>query len=74
MLLPSEKNTQCPYKGVASYWSVKVGEDILEDLVWSYQDPIPEAAKMKGHLCFFNEKVDLEVDGEEQERPQTQWS
>jgi len=29
---------------------------------------------MKGHLCFFNEKVDLEVDGEEQERPQTQWS
>jgi uncharacterized protein (DUF427 family) len=73
-LLPSEKNTQCPYKGVASYWSVKVGEDILEDLVWSYQDPIPEAAKMKGHLCFFNEKVDLEVDGEEQERPQTQWS
>ena len=73
-LLPSEKNTQCPYKGVASYWSVIIGEDILEDLVWSYQDPIPEAAKMKGHLCFFNEKVDLEVDGEEQERPQTQWS
>ena len=73
-LVPSEKTTQCPYKGVASYWSVEVGGERAKDLVWGYQDPIPEAAKMKGHLCFFNEKVDLEVDGEEQERPQTQWS
>jgi uncharacterized protein (DUF427 family) len=73
-LVPSEKNTQCPYKGVASYWSVEAGGERVEDLVWSYQDPIPEAAKMKGYLCFFNERVDLEVDGEEQERPLTQWS
>jgi uncharacterized protein (DUF427 family) len=73
-LVPSEKNTQCPYKGVASYWSVEAGGERAKDLVWSYQDPIPEAAKMKEHLCFFNEKVDLEVDSEKQERPQTQWS
>jgi len=73
-LVPSEMTTQCPYKGVASYWSVEAGGEREEDLVWSYQDPIPEAAKMKGHLCFLNEKVDLEVDSEEQERPQTQWS
>ena len=73
-LVPSEKNTQCPYKGDASYWSVEAGGERVKDLVWSYQDPIPEAAKIKGYLCFFNEKVDLEVDGEEQERPLTQWS
>lgn len=53
---------------------MEAGGERVEDLVWSYQDPIPEAAKMKGYLCFFNEKVDLEVDGEEQERPLTQWS
>jgi uncharacterized protein (DUF427 family) len=73
-LVPSDKETQCPYKGVASYYSVEVGGEQVEDLIWYYSEPILEAAKMKGHLAFFNEKVDLEVDGEEQERPQTQWS
>jgi uncharacterized protein (DUF427 family) len=73
-LVPSNKETQCPYKGVASYYSVEAGSRRMEDLVWYYLEPIPEAAKIKGHLAFFNEKVDLEVDGEEQERPQTQWS
>jgi uncharacterized protein (DUF427 family) len=73
-LLKTEKTTQCPYKGVASYYSVDAGDRRVEDLVWYYPDPIPEATKIKGLLCFFNEKVDLEVDGEEQERPLTQWS
>src|SRR5215217_1619121 len=73
-LVLSEKTTQCPYKGDASYWSVEAGGERAQDLVWSYGDPIPEAAKIKGYLCFFNEKVDLEVDGEKQERPLTQWS
>jgi len=73
-LVGSEKTTRCPYKGIASYWSVEAGGERVEDLVWYYPEPIPEAAKIEGHLCFFNEKVDLEVDGEEQERPQTRWS
>jgi len=74
VLLPSDKHTQCPYKGEASYYSVEAGGGSVEDLVWYYAEPIPEAHKIKGLLCFFNEKVDLEVDGEKQERPQTQWS
>ena len=74
VLVGSEKTTRCPYKGTASYWSVETGSERAEDLVWYYPEPIPEAAKIKGHLAFFNEKVDLEVDGEKQERPQTQWS
>jgi uncharacterized protein (DUF427 family) len=73
-LVPSDKQTQCPYKGVAAYYSVEAGGEQVEDLIWYYSEPIPEAAKIKGHLAFFNEKVDLKVDGEEQERPQTQWS
>ena len=74
VLLPSDKRTQCPYKGVASYYSVRAGGETREALVWYYPDPIPAAADIEGHLCFFNEKVDLEVDGEAQQRPQTQWS
>jgi uncharacterized protein (DUF427 family) len=74
VLIKSEKNTQCPYKGVASYYSVEAGGRHVEDLVWYYPEPISEAAKIKGHLSFFNEKVDLEVDGEGLERPHTQWS
>ena len=74
VLIPSDKETQCPYKGVASYYSVEAGGQRVEDLVWYYPEPIPETTKIKGHLAFFNEKVDLEVDGEEQERPMTQWS
>ena len=58
---------------MASYWSVEAGGERVEDLVWYYPEPIPEAAKIKGHLTFFNEKVDPEVDGEVQERPRTQW-
>ena len=73
-LVPSDKQTQCPYKGVASYYSVEAGGGRVENLVWYYPEPIPAAGKIKGLLCFFNEKVDLEVDGELQERPQTPWS
>jgi uncharacterized protein (DUF427 family) len=73
-LVGSEKTTRCPYKGVASYWSVEAGGERLENLIWYYPEPIPEAAKIEGLLAFFNEHVDLEVDGEVQERPKTQWS
>jgi uncharacterized protein (DUF427 family) len=74
VLIKSQKTTQCPYKGIASYWSVEARGERVEDLVWYYPEPISEAAKIKGHLAFFNEKVHLEVDSEEQERPRTQWS
>jgi uncharacterized protein (DUF427 family) len=74
VLARSEKTTRCPYKGIASYYAVKAGGERIEDLVWYYPEPIPEAAKIKGLLAFFNEKVDLEVDGVEQQKPRTQWS
>jgi uncharacterized protein (DUF427 family) len=69
-LEPSEKETGCPYKGTANYYSVN-GE---KDLVWYYEDPLPEVGRIKGLVCFFNERVDLELDGELQERPETPWS
>jgi uncharacterized protein (DUF427 family) len=74
LLQPTSSTTACPYKGRASYWSVKIGDNDLEDLVWSYPAPIPECSKIENLICFYNEKVDIEVDGELQERPKTPWS
>ena len=63
LLVPSETKTVCPYKGVASYRSIQTGHETIEDLAWYYPEPLPEAQKVKDHLCFYGEKVELEVDG-----------
>ncbi|HEY3917524.1 MAG TPA: DUF427 domain-containing protein [Stellaceae bacterium] len=74
-LVPSEKVTSCPYKGTARYYSVRIGDRLYEDIVWTYPDPIAECPKIKGYLCFFNEQVDaIFVDGVAQPRPVTAWS
>jgi uncharacterized protein (DUF427 family) len=71
-LIPSDTVTRCPYKGTASYYSVNLegGQDIL----WYYEDPLAEVGRIKGLVSFFNEKVDVELDGELQERPESPWS
>jgi uncharacterized protein (DUF427 family) len=74
LLEDSDNQTGCAYKGFASYWSVRAGDGVEEDVVWCYPDPTRDAERIKGYLAFFNERVDIEVDGELQERPQTQWS
>jgi uncharacterized protein (DUF427 family) len=74
LLEPARGTTRCPYKGVASYWSAKIGDHVARNIVWSYPEPIPECPKIKGLLSFFNEKVDIYVDGELQARPKTPWS
>jgi uncharacterized protein (DUF427 family) len=64
-LEPSDSSSICPYKGTASYHSVRLGDGrLVEDLVWYYPEPLPEAARIAGLLCFYNEKVELELDGE----------
>ncbi len=63
-LEPSDTVTRCPYKGTASYYSVKLSDgEIGEDLIWYYEEPVPEAVRIAGLLCFFNERVDVELDG-----------
>jgi uncharacterized protein (DUF427 family) len=74
LLVPSATRTRCPYKGEAVYWSAEVAGSRLEDIVWSYPAPIPEAPKIENLLAFFGEKVDVVVDGALQERPVTPWS
>ncbi len=73
-LTPTEKHTACPYKGTASYYSVKVGDALHENVVWYYPAPVPEQPKLAGTMCFYNEKADIYVDGVLEERPKTPWS
>jgi len=74
LLIPTETQTACPYKGVASYWSVNIGENEHKDIVWGYPNPIAEAPKIKNLYSFYNEKVDIYVDGELEKRPDSPWS
>jgi len=74
LLVESGTRTGCAYKGFASYWSLRTGGGLEEDLVWTYREPRREVEAIRDLLAFFNERVDLEVDGEAQERPSTPWS
>lgn len=74
LLRPSEHRSHCPYKGAASYWSVDTGRQVHPDIVWMYRSPLPESQKIAGLVCLYNEKVDLYLDGELQERPNTIFS
>ena len=74
LLRPSDTVTHCPYKGTAEYWSVEVNGAVHEDLVWIYRAPLPVSQKIAGLACFYNEKVDLVVDGGPWKRPRTPFS
>lgn len=70
LLAPSEKRTTCAYKGHASYFSA----DGHPDIAWTYEEPLPEADQVRDLIAFFDERADIAVDGQIQDRPRTQWS
>lgn len=74
LLRPSATTTHCPYKGTATYWSIDTGRSVHKDAVWMYRAPLPESQKIGGLACFYNERVDIYLDGELQERPHTHFS
>jgi uncharacterized protein (DUF427 family) len=64
--------TECPYKGTTSgYWSIHIGESVHADLVWSYDFPTRQLSPIAGMLAFYNEKVDIVLDGVRLDRPKT---
>jgi uncharacterized protein (DUF427 family) len=73
LMRPSDTQTSCPYKGTASYWNVAIGDVEHQDLVWFYRTPLPESQKITGLASFYNEKVDIYLDGELQERPKSKF-
>ncbi len=79
LLTPSDRSTHCPYKGTAGYWSVDTGAHaqngrVHADVVWIYRTPLPESQKIAGLACFYNERVDLYVDGQKLPRPASPFS
>jgi uncharacterized protein (DUF427 family) len=74
LLRPSATQSHCPYKGTAGYWSVEAGGELHPDLAWIYRTPLPESQKIAGLACFYDEKVDVYLDGELQPRPRTHFS
>jgi uncharacterized protein (DUF427 family) len=75
LLEPSDTETACPYKGTTSrYWTVAAAGERLEDVAWAYDQAHAEVHGIEGLIAFYNEKVDLEVDGETWERPRTKFS
>ena len=71
-LEPSSTETLCPYKGVTSgYWSARVGDAVHADIAWTYHSPLPAVAAIANMIAFYNERVDVSVDGVKLVRPQT---
>jgi len=74
MLTTSDTETHCPYKGTANYWHLSVNGERHEDFVWIYRAPLPESQKIAGLAALYNEKVDLYLDGELQDKPHSHFT
>lgn len=74
-LVPNpDVRTGCAYKGWASYFDVPVAGRLELALAWHYPEPLEGMERIRGRICFFNERVELTVDGELQQQPRTHWS
>jgi uncharacterized protein (DUF427 family) len=71
LLTSSDLITSCPYKGDARYYNVTVNGTVHPDLVWWYPFPVEESNRIAGYVSFYNEKVDIYVDGELEAKPDT---
>jgi uncharacterized protein (DUF427 family) len=58
LLQRSDHHTHCPFKGNAAYWHIAMGEKAMENVAWSYEDPLPEAAEIKDYIAFYWNKMD----------------
>jgi uncharacterized protein (DUF427 family) len=74
LLVPTGSATRCAYKGEARYWSVEGAGEAGEDICWSYEAPLHDAAQVQDLIAFYDERTDVTIDGERQERPNTPWS
>lgn len=61
LLTPTATQSVCPFKGDASYWSVRLGDTVHEDVAWSYQKPIPDVEQIAGLIAFYPEKTAIIV-------------
>lgn len=75
LLEPSETVTSCAYKGEAHHWHARIDGELRADVCWTYVYPAQEFPQLADRICFYDERVDeVRVDGDQQPRPETQWS
>jgi uncharacterized protein (DUF427 family) len=58
LLQRTETSTHCPFKGDASYWTLRVGDDVREDAVWAYEQPLPDAPWLRGYAALAFDRAD----------------
>ncbi|RXT50742.1 DUF427 domain-containing protein [Bradyrhizobium betae] len=63
LLERTDRVTHCPYKGDASYYSVKADGKTLDNAIWTYETPFPAMTEISGHLAFYPDKVTIEEVG-----------
>jgi uncharacterized protein (DUF427 family) len=62
LLRRSDTTSYCNYKGYATYWSAVVGDAVVEDVAWSYDDPLPETLSLKGFFSFDTTRADVSAE------------
>jgi uncharacterized protein (DUF427 family) len=70
LLTPNSRETICEFKGAASYWTLKLGQRIVENVAWSYQNPLPGYEGIRGFLAFYPGRVDACYVDDERAAPQ----
>ncbi|MCK1625722.1 DUF427 domain-containing protein [Bradyrhizobium sp. 160] len=63
LLERTDRVTHCPYKGDASYYSIKADGKTLDNAIWTYETPFPAMTEISGHLAFYPDKVKIEEAG-----------
>ncbi|MEU8752862.1 DUF427 domain-containing protein [Streptomyces chartreusis] len=71
---PTDHRTGCPYKGRAQYWTLRGVQEAPPNIVWSYHEPLSAVGPIKDRLAFYNEAVEIIVDGRRLDRPVTPFS
>ena len=66
LLKKTEFHSHCPFKGNASYWSLEAKGKTVENIAWAYEDPFPEAERLRGHLSFYRGKVSALYEGDDE--------
>jgi uncharacterized protein (DUF427 family) len=63
VLVPSDTQTYCPFKGDASYYSVRTDDGEITDVIWTYERPYPAVVEIKEHAAFYPDKAEIVVEG-----------
>jgi uncharacterized protein (DUF427 family) len=59
----SEHSTFCPFKGTATHFTLRIGDRVAPNAIWSYEDPYDEVAELRSCMAFYADRVDAVREG-----------